>query len=84
VLVHDPLFSDEEIAALDLEPASLPPTVPIDAAILQAGHADYRELDFRTLAGCKVVLDGRGFFEPGPIEDVGMRYIAIGRPLARP
>jgi nucleotide sugar dehydrogenase len=80
VFVHDPLFSTHEISALGLEPASLPPAVPIDAAILQAGHGSYRQLDFRTLEGCRVVLDGRGFFKPGPIEDAGIHYIAIGRP----
>jgi nucleotide sugar dehydrogenase len=80
VLVHDPLFSDQEIAAQGLEPAPLPPVEPMDAAILQAGHAVYRELDFRTFTGCRAVLDGRGFYSPGPIEGAGIRYIAIGRP----
>jgi nucleotide sugar dehydrogenase len=80
VLVHDPLFSDEEIAALGLQPSPLPPGSAVDAVVLQAGHKEYAKLDFATLKGCRALLDGRAFFEAARAEAAGVRYIAIGRP----
>jgi nucleotide sugar dehydrogenase len=80
VLVHDPLFTPEEIEALGLTASPLPPEAAVDAAILQAGHAEYAALDFATLKGCRAVLDGRGFFEASKVEASGLRYVAIGRP----
>jgi nucleotide sugar dehydrogenase len=80
VLIHDPLFSDAEIEALGLTPSRLPPAGPIDAMVLQAGHAEYAALDLATFKGCRAVLDGRGFLEASKIEGAGMRYIAVGQP----
>jgi nucleotide sugar dehydrogenase len=80
VLVHDPLFSAAEIEALGLQPATLPPTSKVDALVLQAGHEEYRSLDFASFRDCRVLLDGRGFFEPERVEAAGLRYVAIGRP----
>jgi nucleotide sugar dehydrogenase len=80
VLVHDPLFSDEEIRRHGLEPSPLPPAQAIDAVVLQAAHAEYQGLDYASLEGCRAVLDGRNALDPGSIESAGLRYIAIGRP----
>ncbi|HLF70807.1 MAG TPA: nucleotide sugar dehydrogenase [Dehalococcoidia bacterium] len=77
-IVHDPLFSDAEIAAYGVEPSPLPPEAPIDAVILQAAHPEYRDLNPATLKGCRVFLDGRGGFDRGRVEAAGMRYIRIG------
>jgi nucleotide sugar dehydrogenase len=78
VLVHDPLFSSAELAGYGLEATLLPPSRPIDAAILQAMHSEYRDLDLKTLRGCRVFLDGRGAFERAQVEEAGLRYLAIG------
>jgi UDP-N-acetyl-D-mannosaminuronate dehydrogenase len=80
VLVHDPLFTPDEIAALGLTASELPPRGEIDAVVLQAGHREYASLDFAALKGCRAVLDGRGFFEASKAEAAGLRYVAIGRP----
>jgi len=80
VLVHDPLFTPQEIEALGLVASTLPPRPSVDAVVLQAGHAEYASLDFASLKGCRVVLDGRGFFDAPKVEAAGMRYVAIGRP----
>ena len=82
ILVHDPLFSDEEIRAAGFAPSSLPSREPIDAAILQADHAEYAHLDSRLLPGCRVFLDGRGTADPAPFETAGITYLRIG--LGRP
>ncbi len=78
VLVHDPLFSDEEIRAYGLEPTPLPPRSEIAACILQAAHPEYAALDPRVLEGCRVFLDGRAGFDRARVEAAGLRYLAIG------
>jgi nucleotide sugar dehydrogenase len=78
VLVHDPLFSDAEMASYGLQATVLPPDEPVDAVVLQAMHAEYALLDLSQLKGARVFLDGRGGFERVRVEAVGMKYIAIG------
>lgn len=56
-LVHDPLFSDDEIAAMGLTPYQLGETV--DAAVVQADHAEYRTLTPADLPGVRTFVDGR-------------------------
>ena len=79
VLVHDPLFSHEEIAKHGLEPASLEPPPQVDAIILQADHDEYRAMDFGAFRGCRVVLDGRNALPREGVEAKGILYLAIGR-----
>ena len=78
-LVHDPLFSNDEIRALGLEPADRFPPERIDALVVQAWHDAYRDLDLRSFAGCRVVLDGRGALRRATVEAAGLRYVGIGR-----
>jgi nucleotide sugar dehydrogenase len=77
-LVHDPLYSDEELRKHGATPYDLDHPAPVDAAILQANHRAYAELDFRSLPGCRVVLDGRGVLDRRRIEAAGLRYLAVG------
>lgn len=57
VLVHDPLYSDDELRALGFEPYAL--GEPIDAVIVQANHAEYVELGPSDLPGARAFIDGR-------------------------
>ena len=56
-LVHDPLYTDEELQRLGFEPYHL--GEPVDAAVVQADHAEYRELGPDDLPGVKAFADGR-------------------------
>jgi nucleotide sugar dehydrogenase len=78
VLVHDPLFSDAEMASYGLQGSELPPSEPVGAVVLQALHAEYASLDLGTLKGCRVFLDGRAAFDRGRVEAAGFKYVAIG------
>lgn len=78
-LVHDPLFSSAEIAALGLEAAGELPAPRIDAIIVQALHDAYRDLDLGSFAGCRAVLDGRNALERRQVEAAGMKYLGVGR-----
>ncbi|MFF1633607.1 nucleotide sugar dehydrogenase [Leifsonia sp. NPDC058248] len=56
-LVHDPLYTDEELRALGFEPYTV--GSPADAALIQTDHADYKGLGPNDLPGIKVLIDGR-------------------------
>jgi nucleotide sugar dehydrogenase len=56
-VVHDPLYTDEEIRACGLTPFHLGEAC--HAAIIQADHADYQSLHSADLGGATVVVDGR-------------------------
>jgi nucleotide sugar dehydrogenase len=56
-LVHDPLYTDDELRALGLEP--LAEKDSIDAVIVHTDHAEYAGLDERDFPQCRVIVDGR-------------------------
>jgi nucleotide sugar dehydrogenase len=74
-LVHDPLYSHEELEALGLEPYLVGRDV--DAAVVQADHQQYREFSAPNLPGVSVILDGRGILDSKRWP--GVRIISIGR-----
>ena len=61
VTVHDPLYNDDEIRALGLEPHSL--GTPVDVAILHTDHAQYKALKRSDTPGARVIIDGRHHLE---------------------
>jgi UDP-N-acetyl-D-glucosamine dehydrogenase len=75
-LVHDPLYHDDELRALGLEPYHL--GEPVDAAIVQADHDRYRTLGPEDLPGVRTLLDGRAVTSPHRWTAVG--YLTLGRP----
>jgi len=75
VLVHDPLYTDEELTRLGFAPYHLGESV--DAVVVQADHAEYRELSAADLPGVKTFADGRrvSSAEKWP----GVAYRVIGK-----
>ena len=57
VAVHDPMYTDSELAAFGWTPYHLGEEV--DAAIVQADHAEYAGLTPADLPGIRLLLDGR-------------------------
>jgi len=57
VLVHDPMYTDEELAGFGWEAYHL--GEPADLAVVQADHAAYRELTPADLPGVRLLVDGR-------------------------
>ena len=72
--VHDPLYTPAELAALGLEPYL--PGQHVDAAVLQADHAEYRHFQPVDLPGVTMLLDGRGVLDPDRWP--GVSVIALG------
>ena len=62
VSVHDPLYSDSELAAFGWDAYHLGEEV--DVAIIQADHASYRELTPGDLPGVRLLVDGRAVTAP--------------------
>jgi len=62
VVVHDPIYTDEELRGLGFEPYALGGDV--DLAIVQTDHADYKELAPAQLPGVKLLVDGRNTTAP--------------------
>jgi UDP-N-acetyl-D-mannosaminuronic acid dehydrogenase len=77
-LVHDPLFSSEEIVAHGLTPPDVFPPERADAIIVQAWHDAYRDIELRSFRGCQALLDGRAALDRAAVESAGLRYLTIG------
>lgn len=74
-LVHDPLYTDEELQKLGFQPYHL--GEPADAAVVQADHAEYRTLGPADLPGVRVFIDGRRVSSPEAWD--GVQYRVIGK-----
>ena len=77
-LVHDPLYSDEELARLGFTPYHM--GEPVDAAVVQADHAEYRAIGPDDLPGARAFIDGRRISTPEAWP--GITYRVIGRAVA--
>ncbi|MGN6502881.1 MAG: nucleotide sugar dehydrogenase [Pseudolysinimonas sp.] len=73
--VHDPLYTDDELERLGFTPYHLGD--PVDAAVVLADHAEYRDLAPADLPGIRTFIDGRrvSAAERWP----GIAYRVIGR-----
>ncbi len=56
-LVHDPMYTDNELEKLGFAPYHL--GEPVDAVVVQADHAEYRSLSPADLPGLTAFIDGR-------------------------
>ena len=76
VLVHDPMYSDEELAGFGWDPYALGDDV--DVVVLQADHYEYKDLSSADFPGVSVVVDGRKVLEASRFDDV--RFLVVGVP----
>lgn len=79
VLVHDPMYSDEELTSFGWTPYHLGEQV--DVAIVQADHPEYVELSAADLPGLRVLLDGRRVTDPACFTGVPRLTIGGGEPV---
>lgn len=76
VLADDPMYSPDELRRLGFNPWS---GERVDAIIVQADHARYRELGSDDFEGVKVVFDGRGILDRRLWTDGGLKFTVIGQ-----
>jgi nucleotide sugar dehydrogenase len=74
-VVHDPMYTADELAALGL--TAYVAGSAVDAAVLQADHAEYRDLRPADLPGVRVLVDGRCFTDPASW--AGVTHRVVGR-----
>ncbi|MBC9953636.1 nucleotide sugar dehydrogenase [Leucobacter sp. cx-42] len=76
VTVHDPVFSDEELAGYGFVAHKIGDAV--DVAILQADHAEYRAMGPAEFPGIKLFADGRNYTDPAAWKGVPRIVIGAG------
>ena len=77
VFVHDPMYSDGELANYGFT-AYTRGSARVDAAVLQADHAEYKEWTPTDLPGIRTLIDGRSILDTDAWTGVTIR--TIGRP----
>lgn len=75
VTVHDPMYTDDELAGLGFTAHAL--GTEVDAVVVHTDHAEYAELAPADLPGAKVLLNGRASLRLDA--DVAERQITLGR-----
>ncbi len=78
VVVHDPMYDDQEVAGLGFTPYHL--GEPVDGVVVQADHTEYAQLTPADVPGAEVLVDGRGVTDPGPW--AGVKRLVIGAATA--
>ena len=74
-VVTDPMFTAGELVAEGFTPWD---GEPVDAAIVQADHPEYRTLTPGDVAGARIVVDGRGIVDPSRLDGIAVKR--LGRP----
>lgn len=74
VYVHDPMFSDAELQAYGFTPYQM--GTAVDGAIVQADHAEYKQLSAADFPQLKVMFDGRAVLDPSRFTEV--TYLRVG------
>lgn len=78
VVVADPMYTDEEIKALGFTPYTVGSGEPVEAAIIQTDHVEYRTLAPADLPGIRTLIDGRRITDPAAWTPVRRRVIGAG------
>lgn len=76
VVVHDPMYTDDESVRLGFTPHHLGEGV--EGVILQADHKEYKSLSSKDFPGVAAVVDGRRAFNPANF--AGTDFRVIGAP----
>ena len=76
---HDPFFPGEHLESMGFEPYDLASPAQARVAILQAGHAAYRDFDPGKIPGLELFVDGRNALDRATFDRAGIAYVGIGR-----
>ena len=75
-VVHDPLYSNEEIRSFGLEPYNFGESC--DLAIVQADHQLYTKITSEDLPDAKLLVDGRNIIDPKMISPIPVKHLGNG------
>jgi nucleotide sugar dehydrogenase len=79
-LVHDPMYSSEEIAALGLSPYNF--GEPCDVVIVQADHDSYKNITPNDIQGAKFIVDGRNILSRNVKSAIKTHVLGVGNKLS--
>jgi UDP-glucose 6-dehydrogenase len=85
VRAYDPVAEEEArklIRGVEFSPSAAEAMAGADAVVLVTEWPEFRELDFREVAGAMrgtLVVDGRNFFDPDAVRAAGLTYEGVGR-----
>ena len=74
-LLHDPLYTDDELVALGLTPHTRGDTV--EAAIIHTDHSEYAALRMEDFPGLRTLVDGRQIVPAGRLD--GVELVTLGQ-----
>ena len=77
VVVHDPLFTSEEISRLGLKPFDGDHD-KISGIVIHTLHATYKQIEFGLFLNCRFVYDGRNILPPKGIDDIPFLRLKLG------
>jgi nucleotide sugar dehydrogenase len=75
-LVHDPMYTDDELAHYGFTAYHLGDSV--DALVVQSNHAEYKSLSAADFPGLKTVVDGRKFLDASKFADINFITLGVG------
>ena len=75
-VVHDPMYTDEELQRLGLVPYHL--GQPVDVVIIQADHSQYADLSPADLPGIRLLVDGRRITDPAKWQGTPRLVVGCG------
>ena len=78
VVVADPMYTEDEIRALGFTPYVVGSGEPVNAAIIQTDHVEYRTLTPADLPGVGTLIDGRRITDSAAWQGVRRRMIGAG------
>jgi nucleotide sugar dehydrogenase len=74
VVVHDPMYTDDELAHYGFSAYHLGESA--DALVVQANHAEYKSVSASDFPGIRTVVDGRRFLDASKF--AGVNFITLG------
>lgn len=78
IRVHDPLYTDDELARLGF--VAHHRGEPVDGVIVQADHNEYGSWSADDVPGVQAIVDGRDVLDPSGFAKAGIAVARIGRP----
>ena len=76
VFVHDPMYTDDELAHYGFTPYHL--GSPADAVIVQANHSEYTQVKAADFPGLKSIIDGRRILDASKFAPIVVHHIGVG------
>jgi UDP-N-acetyl-D-mannosaminuronate dehydrogenase len=76
VLVHDPMYTDDELAHYGFTAYHLGEST--DALVVQANHAEYKAVSASDFPGLKTVVDGRKLLDASKFVRVNFITLGVG------